>query len=59
MLYFQLKGYELKIGLDGFVDEFESRHDRIKLHLVYVDMKFQPRWCRDLCENRIAHCLFV
>jgi len=24
-----------------------------------VDRKFWRRRCRDLCENRIAHCLFV
>jgi len=29
-----------------------------KLHCVEVDMKFWRRRCRDLCENRIAHCLF-
>jgi len=32
MLYFQLKGDELKIDLDGFANEFDNRHDRIMLH---------------------------
>jgi len=43
--------------LDDFVDELDSRHDdrRIKLH----DIKFRRRLYRDLCENYIAHCLFV
>jgi len=28
------KGKSYKIDLDGFVDEFDGRHDRIKLHSV-------------------------
>ena len=50
-----------KIDLDDFVDEFDSRHDnrRIKLHWVDIDIKFWRSLCMDLCENYVAHCLFV
>ena len=37
---FNWKGTSWNIDLAGFVDEFDSRHDRIKLHWVDVDMKF-------------------
>ena len=49
------------IDLDDFVDEFDSRHDirRIKLHWVHNDIKFYRSLCRDLCDNYVAHCLFV
>ena len=52
----QIWKYKLK-NIDDFVDGFDSRHDnrRIKLH----DTKIKRRLCRDLCENSIAHCLFV
>jgi len=43
--------------LDGFVDEFDSRHDRIKLHWVDVDMKFWRTDGAGICV-RIA-LLFV
>ena len=56
---FNWKGTSWKIDLDGFVDEFHSWRDRIKLSWVIIDMKFWRRRCRDLCENRVANCLFV
>jgi len=50
-----------KIDLDDFVDEFHSRHGnrRIRLHWVDNDIKFLRSLCRYLCENYVAHCLFV
>jgi len=36
-----------KIELDGLIDEFDSRHDKINLEWVDVDMKFWHRLCRD------------
>ena len=50
-----------KMDLDDFVDEFDSRHDnrRMKLHGVDNDIKFERSLCRDLCENYVAHYLFV
>jgi len=54
---FKQKGTSWKTALDDFVDEFDSRHDkrRIKLRWGDDDIKFE----RSLCENDIAHCLFV
>jgi len=40
------KGKSYKIDLDGFVDEFDGRHDRIKLHSV-----------KDLRIGQIGHGL--
>jgi len=63
LVYFRLEGTSWKIDLDKFVDEFDSRqwHDnrRITLRWGGNDIKCQRRVCRDLCENYIAHCLFV
>jgi len=57
LIYFKYKSTSWKTDLDDFVNKFDSRHNhrRIKLH----DIKFRLRLCRDLCENYIAHCLFV
>ena len=61
LIYFKLKGTSWNTDLDDFVDEFDSRHDkrRIKLRWGDDDIKFERCLCRDLCENYIAHCLFV
>jgi len=60
-IYFKLKGTRWKTDLDDFVAEFGSRHykRRIKLHWGDDDIKFERSMCRNLCENYIAHCLFV
>ena len=60
-VYFKLKGTSWKTDLDDFVAEFDNRHDkrRIKLHWGDDDIKFKRSLCRNLCENYIAHCLFV
>jgi len=59
--YFKLKGTSWKIYLNDFFDVFDSWHDkrRIKLRWSDDDIKFERRPRRDLCENYIAHCLFV
>ena len=61
LIYFKLTGTSWKTYLDDFVDESNSRHDnqRIKLRWGVDDIKFERSLCRDLCENYIAHCLFV
>jgi len=50
-----------QIDLYDFVDEFDIRHDnrKIKSHWVDVDMKLWRPLRRDLCEDHIAHCIFV
>jgi len=57
LIYFKFKSTNQKTDLDDFVDDLDSRHvnRKIKLH----DIKFKRGLCRDLCENYIAHCLFV
>jgi len=53
--------YELKIDLDDFVDESESRRDNKRIKLLWSDddIKFKCRLCRDLFENCIVQCLLV
>jgi len=60
-IYFKLKGISFKTDSDDYVDEFDSRHDkrRFKLRCGDDDIKFERSLCRNLCENHIAHCLFV
>jgi len=61
LIYFKLKGTSWKTDLHDFVDEFDSPHDkrRTKLRWGDDDIKFERRLRRNLCENYIAHCLFV
>ena len=60
-MYFKLKSTRWNTDLDDFIDEFDSRHGsrRIKLRWGDDDIKFERSLCRDLCENYVAHCLFV
>jgi len=61
LIYFKLKSTSWRTNLVDFVDGFDSRHDnrRIKLRWGDDSIKFEPSLCWDLCENHIAHCLFV
>ena len=61
LIYCDLKGTSWKIDLDDFVDAFDSWHDKRRIKLRWSDdnIKFERSLCKDLCENYIAHCLFV